>query len=146
VGRRRAGPGPAPDRAGPEPGRGGRRAGRAKDREILALLETAPPARGTGWLSELTQVLNSDPGAAEQAYAVYACLDELAALPADDPRVEETARALAAAIPETVRKAIPFPEWELEDTAEGFAAAFHADFAPAQAAAIRRAIDLMRKS
>jgi DNA-binding transcriptional MerR regulator len=125
---------------GPEP------AMAAKDREILALLETTPPARGTGWLSELTRVLNSDPGAAEQAYTVYARLDELAALPADDSRVEETAQALVAAIPETVRKAIPFPEGELEDTAEGFAAAFYADFAPAQAAAIRRAIDLMRKS
>ena len=125
---------------GPEP------AMAAKDREILALLETAHPARGTGWLSELTQVFNADPEAAEQAYAVYARLDELAGLPADDPRVEETARALVAAIPETVRKAIPFPEGELEDTAEGFAAAFYADFAPAQANAIRRAIDLMRKS
>jgi DNA-binding transcriptional MerR regulator len=132
--------GSAAARPGPEP------AMAVKDREILALLETAPPAHGTGWLSELTRVLNSDPGAVEQAYAVYARLDELAALPADDPRVEETARALAAAIPETVRKAIPFPEGELEDTAGGFAAAFYADFAPAQAAAIRRAIDLMRKS
>jgi DNA-binding transcriptional MerR regulator len=116
----------------------------AKDREILALLETMP--RGTGWLSELTRVLNSDPGAAEQAYAVYARLDELASLPVDDPRVEETARALVAAIPETARKAIPFPEGELEEVAGGFAAAFYADFAPAQAAAIRRAIGLMRKS
>lgn len=124
---------------GPEP------AMAAKDREILALLETAPPGRDTGWLSELTRVLNCDPEAAEQAYAVYARLDELAGLPADDPRVEETAQALVAAIPETVRKSIPFPEGELEDTTEGFAAAFYADFAPAQAAAIRRAIDLMGK-
>ena len=125
---------------GPEP------AMAAKDREILALLETGPPSRDTGWLSELTRVLNTDLEAAEQAYAVYARLDELAGLPADDPRVEETAQALVAAIPETVRKAIPFPEEELEDAAEGFTAAFYADFAPAQAAAIRRAIDLMRKS
>jgi len=125
---------------GPEP------AMAAKDREILALLETVPSARGNGWLSELTRVLSGDPGAAEQAYAVYARLDELAGLPVDDPRVEETARALVAAIPETARKAIPFPEGELEEVAGGFAAAFYADFAPAQAAAIRRAIDLMRKS
>lgn len=124
---------------GPEP------AMAAKDREILALLETTPSARGTGWLSELTRVLNSDPGAAEQAYAVYARLDELAALPASDPRVEETAQALAAAIPEAARKAIPLPEGELADAAGGFAAALYEDFAPAQAAAIRRAIDLMRK-
>lgn len=53
----------------------------ARDRGILALLETAPPARGSGWLSELARVLNSDPGAAEQAYAVYARLDELPARP-----------------------------------------------------------------
>jgi DNA-binding transcriptional MerR regulator len=121
---------------GPEP------AMAARDREILALLETA--ARGTGWLGELTGVLSSDPGAAEQAYAVYARLDELAALPVDDPRVEETARALAAAMPETARKAIRFPPGEFEAGAGGFAAAFYAEFAPAQAAAIRRAIDLMR--
>jgi hypothetical protein len=75
---------------------------------------------------------------------VYARLDELAALPVDDPRVEETARALAAAMPETARKAIRFPPGEFEEGAGGFAAAFYADFAPAQAAAIRRAIDLMR--
>lgn len=127
-------------RPGPEP------AMAARDREILALLETASPARGSGWLGELTRVLNADPGAVEQAYAVYARLDELAGLPVDDSRVEETARALAAAIPETVRKAIPFPEGELEEVTGGFAAAFYADFTPAQATAIRRAIDLMRKS
>ena len=126
-------PGPEPEMA-------------AKDREILALLETGPPSRDTGWLSELTQVLNADSAAAEQAYAMYARLDELSGLPADDPQVEETAQALVAAIPETVRKAIPFPEEDLADAAEGFATAFYADFAPAQAAAIRRAIDLMRKS
>jgi len=131
--------GVATARPGPEP------AMAAKDREILALLETASPARGTGWLSELARVFSSDPGAAELAQAVYARLDELAGLPVDDSRVEETARALVAAIPEPVRRVIPFPEGELEDTAGGFAAAFYADFAPAQAAAIRRAIDLMRK-
>ncbi len=125
---------------GPEP------AMAAKDREILALLGTTPPARDTGWLSELTQAFSSDPDAAQRAYAVYARLDELAGLPADDPRVEETAQALAAAIPVAVRKAIPFPDGELEDTAEGFTAAFYADFAPAQAAAIRRAVDLMSQA
>jgi DNA-binding transcriptional MerR regulator len=125
---------------GPEP------AMAAKDREILALLETTPSGRRSGWLGELARTLAGDPAAAEQAYAVYARLDELAGLPADDPRVEETARALVAAVPAAVRRAIPFPEGELEDTADGFAAAFYADFAPAQATAIRRAIDLMRKS
>jgi DNA-binding transcriptional MerR regulator len=131
----------------------------AKDRDLMALLETAAPAfdtgaldtgaldtgaRGTGWLGVLTRTLNSDPGAVERAYAVYARLDELAGSPADDPRVEATARAIVAAIPEPARQAIQFPGGDLEET--GFSAAFYADFAPAQAAAIRRAIDLMRES
>jgi DNA-binding transcriptional MerR regulator len=147
----------AAERPGPEP------AMAAKDRDLMALLETAAQALdteaggtgaggtgaggtgagGTGWLDVLTRTLNSDPGAAERAYAVYARLDELAGSPADDPRVEATAQAIVAALPEPVRQAIRFPDGDLEET--GFGAAFYADFAPAQAAAIRRAIDLMRK-
>ena len=117
----------------------------AKDRDLMALLETASPARGAGWLAVLTQTLNSDPGAAERAYAVYARLGELAGSPADDPRVEATAQAIVAAIPEPARQAIRFPDGDLEEAGGGFAAAFYADFAPAQAAAIRRAVDLMRQ-
>ena len=116
----------------------------AKDRDLMALLETASPARGTSWLDVLTRTLNADPGAVERAYAVYTCLDELAGSPADDPRVEATAQAIVAAIPEPARQAIRFPDGDLEDT--GFGAAFYADFAPAQAAAIRRAIDLMKET
>jgi hypothetical protein len=94
----------------------------------------------------LTRTLNSDPGAAERAYAVYARLDELADAPADDPRVEATAQAIVAAIPEPARQAIRFPAGDLEETGGGFIAAFYSDFAPAQAAAIRRVVDLMRES
>src|SRR5882724_5821153 len=133
----------AAERPGPEP------AMAAKDRDLMALLETAAPAletgaRDTGWLGVLTRTLNSDPGAVERAYAVYARLDELAGSPADDPRVEATARAIVAAIPEPARQAIRFPDGDLEET--GFGTAFYADFAPAQAAAIRCAIDLMKES
>jgi hypothetical protein len=70
----------------------------------------------------LTRTLNSDPGAVERAYAVYACLDELAGSPADDPWVEVTARAIVAAVPEPARRAIQFPDGDLEET--GFGAAF----------------------
>jgi hypothetical protein len=90
--------------------------------------------------------LNSDPGAAERAYAVYARLDDLADSPADDPRVEATAQAIVAAIPEPARQAIRFPVGGIEETDPGFAAAFYADFTPAQAAAIRRAVDLMSQA
>ena len=85
--------GPCRCEPGPEP------AMAAKDRDLLALLETVAPARGTDWLGVLTRTLNSDPGAVERAYGVYACLDELAGSPADDPRVEATAQAIVAAIP-----------------------------------------------
>jgi DNA-binding transcriptional MerR regulator len=148
----------AAERPGPEP------AMAAKDRDLMALLETVAPARGTGvrgagargtgargagaegtgWLEVLTRTLDSEPGAVERAYAVYARLDKLASSPADDPRVEATAQAIVAAIPEPARKAIRFPDGDLEET--GFGAAFYADFAPAQAAAIRRAIELMKES
>jgi DNA-binding transcriptional MerR regulator len=130
----------AAGRPGPEP------AMAAKDRDLMALLETASPARGTGWLDVLTRTLNSDPGAAERAYAVYARLDELAGCPADDPRVEATAQAIVAAIPEPARQAIRFPDGGFTETDQGFAAAFYADFAPALAAAIRRAVDLMSQA
>ena len=103
-------------------------------------------ARGTGWLDVLTRTLNSDPGAAERAYAVYARLDELAGCLTDDPRVEATAQAIVAAIPEPARQAIRFPDGGFAETGQGFAAAFYADFAPAQAAAIRRAVDLMSQA
>ena len=103
----------AAERPGPEP------AMAAKDRDLMALLETAAPAldtgaRGTGWLGVLTRTLNSDPGAVERAYA------------------------------ESARQAVRFPDGDLEET--GFGTAFYADFAPAQAAAIRCAIDLMKES
>jgi DNA-binding transcriptional MerR regulator len=130
----------AAGRPGPEPKMA------AKDRDLMALLETASVVSGTGWLDVLTRTLNSDPRAAERAYAVYACLDELAGSPVDDPRVEATAQAIVAAIPEPARQAIRFPDGGLEETDEGFAAAFYADFAPAQAAAIRRAINLMSQA
>lgn len=130
----------ATGRPGPEP------AMAAKDRDLMALLETASPAGGTGWLDVLTRSLDAGPEAVEKAYVVYARLDKLAAAPADDPQVEATAQAIVAAIPETARQAIRFPDGDLEAMGEGFAAAFYADFGPAQAAAIRRAVDLMRES
>jgi len=125
--------------AGPEP------AMAAKDRDLMALLETASPALGAGWLGVLTRTLSSDPEAVERAYAVYARLDELAGAPADDPRVEATARAIVAAIPEPARQSIRFPDGDLTEAGGGLAAAFFADFGPAQAAAIRGATDLMRE-
>jgi DNA-binding transcriptional MerR regulator len=130
----------AAGRPGPEP------AMAAKDRDVMALLETVAAAHGADWLDVLTGALASDPGAVERAYAVYALLDELAGSAADDPRVEAAARAIVAAIPERAQQAIRLPDGAFEETDASFAAAFYADFAPAQAAAIRLAIELMRRS
>jgi DNA-binding transcriptional MerR regulator len=127
-------------RPGPEP------AMAAKDRELMALLETVGTAHGANWLDVLTPALGSDPKAGETAYALYALLDELAGSAADDPRVEAAAQAIVAAIPEPARRAIRIPDGVFDETDEGFAAAFYADFAPAQAAAIRRAVALLRRS
>jgi len=118
----------------------------AQDRDLMALLESVSTAHGGDWLDVLTRELESDPEAVERAYAVYALLDELAGSAADDPRVEAAAQAIAAAIPEPARQAIRFPDGAFEETDDGFAAAFYADFAPAQAAAIRRTVELMRQS
>lgn len=128
----------AAQRPGPEPPMA------AKDRELMALRETSAASLGTGWLDALTQSLSADPGAVDRAYALYTRPDELGGAPADDPRVEPTAQAIVAAITEPARRVIRFPT--PGDAEDGFTASFYADFAPAQAAAIRRAADLMRKA
>ena len=87
--------------------------------------------------------LGSDPGAVERAYRVYERLDELVDSAAHDPQIEATAQAIVAAIPEPARQAIRLASSGFKEADEGFAAAFYADFAPAQAAAIRRAVELM---
>ena len=129
----------AAQRSGPEP------SAAVRDRELMALLETSSPGVYTGWLDLLTHTLEAGPGAADSAYAVYERLDELASVPADDPRVQLTAKAIVAAIPQQARQAIRFPAGEADETDDGLTAAFYADFAPAQAAAISRAVSLLRQ-
>jgi DNA-binding transcriptional MerR regulator len=130
----------AAGRPGPEP------AMAAKDREVMALLETISAVHGADWLGMLTEGMADDSGAIERAHAVYALLDELAGSAADGPRVEAAAQQIVASIPEPARRAIRIPDGAFEQMDEGFAAAFYADFAPAQAAAIRLAVKLMRQS
>ena len=115
----------------------------AKDREVMALLETVSGAHGADWLDRLAEGMADDPEAIEQAHAVYALLDELTDAAADDPRVAAAARQIVASLPEPARRAIRIPAGGFEEMGEGFAAAFYAGFAPAQAAAIRLALQLM---
>jgi hypothetical protein len=131
--------GDAEDTRGPEP------AILAKDREVLALLETSarPGARET--VLAMADALTADEGAAGSVRHTYALLEELAEAPADDPRVEDAAHAVAACVPdETVRNLATTP---VESSGglmpEAFAQALYADLAPAQAETVRRAMTLL---
>jgi hypothetical protein len=75
----------------------------------------------------------------ERALAAYALLDDLADAEPDDPRVEEAARALADCMP---RELLP-EGWGGIDQDDSFLRAFYADFAPAQAEAIRRTLRIL---
>ncbi|MFF5962933.1 MerR family transcriptional regulator [Streptomyces collinus] len=110
----------------------------AKDREIIAFLETAVPAEAREQMvSSIGEALGS-PGAVARAGETYALLDALAGAGPDDPRVDEAARALADCIPPGL-----FPEaWEL-DQDNGFLRAIYDDLSPAQAEVIRRALRIL---
>ncbi|MGY0486855.1 MerR family transcriptional regulator [Streptomyces sp. WG-D5] len=106
----------------------------AKDREVLALIDTAAPPEEREMLMSVLLPALSGPGALDAARDVYARLDALADAPVDDPRVAEAARALAACVP---------PELPTGDAlADGgtLLDTFLADFSPAQAEAVRLAL------
>jgi DNA-binding transcriptional MerR regulator len=124
--------------SGPEP------AMAAKERELLALLDVAATAETRGWLAGLLDTLGSGPEAMRRAYELYARMDELATAPADDPRVGEVARAIAAAVPDEVARAAA-AAGQAAEVGDSFAEAFFADLAPAQAEAVREAIRLLRE-
>ncbi|MGW5525451.1 MerR family transcriptional regulator [Streptomyces xanthochromogenes] len=110
----------------------------AKDRELLALMETAAPPAERARLMAAMRALAAAPGAAERARQVYALLDGLADADPSDPRVEAAARALADCLPpELAAQAAAGQETA---AAQGFLRALLADFAPAQAEAVRRAM------
>ncbi|QIP86776.1 MerR family transcriptional regulator [Streptomyces sp. Tu 2975] len=118
---------------GPEP------AMAAKDRELLALLDTmAPPAEQERLMGAMRRMTEA-PGAMEQAYALYEELDALAEADPADPRVERTVQGLADMLPDEVVAQLgtdrPPPE--------GFLDAFLADFSPAQTAVVERALRLV---
>ncbi|MGW2079068.1 MerR family transcriptional regulator [Streptomyces sp. NPDC001939] len=124
---------------GPEP------AMAAKERQLLALLETGSPGGDRSWLEAMVHTLNADPDAMRRAYEVYAQLDELAEASEDDARVEEAARAIVDSIPEAAAQAMNIPAEGDVGEGGGFADALFSDFAPAQAAAVRRAIRLLQE-
>jgi hypothetical protein len=112
----------------------------AKDREIIAFLETSmPPGARERMVASIKEALGS-PGAVARAGEAYALLDSLADAEPDDPRVGDAARVLAGCIPPGL-----LPEtgtWNL-DRDDGVLRAFYDDLAPAQAEAIRRALRIL---
>jgi DNA-binding transcriptional MerR regulator len=135
------------DREGPES------AMAAKDRELLALLEASASPGHREWFAALTHALNADPEAMDRAYEIYARLDELAGIDdLGDPRIAELAEAVAHSMPEGL---IPAADTSASGAGESdderassnidaFAEAFFADFPPAQAEVLRRAVELLR--
>ncbi|KPI14018.1 MerR family transcriptional regulator [Streptomyces mirabilis] len=111
----------------------------ARDREVLALIDTvASPESRKRLMAALGSAFET-PAAVARAHEVYALLDALAdadPYDADDPRVDEAARALADCLPDSL-----LPETDLAPGLDdSFLRALYADVAPAQAEAIRRAM------
>ncbi|MET9032542.1 MerR family transcriptional regulator [Streptomyces mirabilis] len=111
----------------------------ARDREVLALIDTvASPESRQRLMAALGSAFET-PAAVARAHEVYALLDALAdadPYDADDPRVDEAARALADCLPDSL-----LPETHLAPGLDdSLLRALYADVAPAQAEAIRRAM------
>ncbi|MFE3411918.1 MerR family transcriptional regulator [Streptomyces mirabilis] len=111
----------------------------ARDREVLALIDTvASPESRKRLMAALGSAFET-PAAVARAHEVYALLDALAdadPYDADDPRVDEAARALADCLPDSLLSETDLAPG-LDDS---FLRALYADVTPAQAEAIRRAM------
>ncbi|MFE6333338.1 MerR family transcriptional regulator [Streptomyces sp. NPDC057798] len=112
----------------------------AKDREILALMESTAGPEERERFSGIMSAALGDPAGIERARAAYALLDDLADAEPDDPRVEQAARALVECLPSELL--LPAPPIDHDSS---FLRAFYADFAPAQAEAIRRTVQIVTR-
>ncbi|MFJ6723920.1 MerR family transcriptional regulator [Streptomyces sp. NPDC091281] len=118
----------------------------AKDREMLALMDTAAgPAERRRMLDALTGILAA-PGGVARAQELYRLMDDLADADPADPRVEAAARALVDCVPPELLSDVPEGGGgTVLDPDGGMLRALYADFPPAQAAAVRRALDLVSR-
>ncbi|MDJ1137992.1 MerR family transcriptional regulator [Streptomyces iconiensis] len=117
----------------------------AKDRDVLALLETSAPPGARESVVALAGSVASDEATAERAQHAYALLDALEDAASDDPRVPEAAHAVAACVPEETVAGMPAVAEGESPMAEPFAQALYAELAPAQAEAVRQAIALLTR-
>ncbi|WSQ08656.1 MerR family transcriptional regulator [Streptomyces sp. NBC_01231] len=114
----------------------------AKDREVLALLDTAATPEARQELIGVVGGVFGTPDGAERARAAYALLDALADADPSDPRVDEAARALADCLPRELLSEAGIDEAGIDDD-HSFLRAVYADFAPAQAEAVRRTLRII---
>ncbi|MFC4468453.1 MerR family transcriptional regulator [Streptomyces xiangluensis] len=112
----------------------------AKDREIIALLDTAAPPEERERLLSALGSFAGEPGAVDRAHEAYALLDELVDADPGDPRVDEAAELLASCLPDSALDGLGIGNVGEEHS---FMRAFLDDFAPAQAEAIRRTMRLL---
>ncbi|MFD4023197.1 MerR family transcriptional regulator [Streptomyces sp. NPDC058576] len=103
----------------------------AQDREHLALLDALVPE------SDRRRLMAALHGMKQHADEAYGLLDALADAEPDDPQVASTAAALADFFPDDL--AAHFPDKSAGTLADGI----FADLAPAQSAAIARAMELV---
>lgn len=118
----------------------------AKDREMIALLETVAAPEDRERLLSALRATADVPGALERTQAAYTLLDELADADPADPRVEEAAHALADCLPDEALTGLDLdglgPDGP-ETNGGGFLSAFLDEFPPAQSAAVLRTIQLL---
>ncbi|MFF3738677.1 MerR family transcriptional regulator [Streptomyces sp. NPDC002566] len=112
----------------------------ARDREVLALIDTAAAPEERERLMAAVGAVVASPEAVARAHEAYALLDALADADPDDPRVEAAARRLAECTPREL-----LPQTADVDQDHAFLRALYADFAPAQAEAIRRTLRLLAR-
>ncbi|MBB5081435.1 MerR family transcriptional regulator [Nonomuraea endophytica] len=117
----------------------------ARDRELLALLDTSMPAdRRSGFVDPVLALPESDPEFHARVMRVYAELDAFADVvpDEDDPKVEELAWRLIELTP---RELIPEGDLQMPGEDDPFVRAFFADLSPGQAVVIRRVMKLLSK-
>ncbi|MFD7709609.1 MerR family transcriptional regulator [Streptomyces sp. NPDC059785] len=122
----------------------------AKDREVIALMETAAAPEERERMLAALRAAADVPGAPERAHQAYALLDALADADPGDPRVEEAAQVLAGCLPDEALEGMGIARMDPEGPGgsdpggEGsFLRALLDDFSPAQAAAVSRTIELL---
>ncbi|MFF4233687.1 MerR family transcriptional regulator [Streptomyces sp. NPDC001820] len=112
----------------------------AKDRAHLSLLDTIVEPEQRDRLFAALRPLAEDPETALRVQQLYERLDALSDADVDDPRIGPLGDELAASMPDELldlMRGVP------KETDSAFGEAFLADFAPAQAAAVRRMLTVL---